>query len=120
MRQSRLRLEIHRDAVDAVPQMGRRRAVGEDMAEVAAAAAAMDLGAPHAVAVVERFLDCTGLWVVEARPAGAALELGLRHEQFLPAAGTRKRARALLIIERAASRRLGAMLAHDVELFGRE
>ena len=33
------RLEIHRDAVDAIAQMGRRRAVVEDVAEMAAAAA---------------------------------------------------------------------------------
>ncbi len=41
------RLEIHRHAVDAIAQMRRRRTVVEHMAEMAAAAAAMHLGAGH-------------------------------------------------------------------------
>ena len=52
-----LRLEIHRHAVDAVAQAGRRRAVGKHVTEMAAAAAAMHLGADHAVAAVLRGLD---------------------------------------------------------------
>src|SRR5690242_19095992 len=51
MRRS-LRLEIHRYAVDAVAQSGRGRPVREDMPEKAAAAAAMHLGADHAVGAV--------------------------------------------------------------------
>ena len=63
-----LRLEIHRHAVDAVAQAGRRRAVVEDVAEMAAAAAAMHLGAHHAVAAVLR-------WSSTA-PATGSLKLG--------------------------------------------
>src|SRR5581483_127474 len=82
-----LRLEIQRHAVDAVAQTGRRRAVRKHMAEMAATAAAMHLGADHAVAAVHRFLDGARLRIVEARPAGTAFELALRLEQLLPAAG---------------------------------
>ena len=38
------RHELHRQAVHAIALAGRRRAVVEDVAEMAAAAAAMDLG----------------------------------------------------------------------------
>src|SRR5688572_14549364 len=40
----RLRREIQRHPVDAVAQAGRRRTIGEHMAEMAAALAAMHLG----------------------------------------------------------------------------
>src|SRR5258708_35479456 len=87
---------------------------------MAAAAAAMHVGAYHAPAAVGRGLDRVRLRIVEARPAGAALELLLRGEQRLAAAGAVERAGTLLVIERAAARPFGAVLAHDVELLGRE
>src|SRR5262245_48383862 len=62
---SSFRLEVHRYAVDAVAQPGRRRAVREYVAEMAAAAAAMHLGADHAVAPVDRVLDRARLRIVE-------------------------------------------------------
>ena len=52
-----LGVQVQRQAVDAVALAGRGRAVGEDMAEVGAAAGADDLGADHAVAVVGSQLD---------------------------------------------------------------
>src|SRR6478735_13350 len=66
-------LEIHRHAIDAIAQSGRRGAVREDVAEMTAAAAAMAFSAHHAVAAVMRLFDRAGLGVIEARPAGAAL-----------------------------------------------
>src|SRR2546422_5742780 len=75
-----LRLKIHRNAVDAVPQMRGRRAVVEHMAEMAAASAAVHFGAGHAVAPVDRGFDRSLHRIVEARPAGAAIEFLLRHE----------------------------------------
>src|SRR5215510_11440743 len=107
-----LRLEIHRHAIDAIAQMSRRRPVLEDVAEMAAAAAAMHLGAHHPVAAVGGGLDRALLRIVEARPAGTALELRLRHEQRLPAADAGEGARPLLEVERAAARPLGALPAH--------
>jgi hypothetical protein len=89
--------------------MRRRRAVLEHVAEMAAAAAAMHLGAHYAVAAVGRGLDRSGDWIVEARPSGATLELLLRGKQRLPAAGAGERTGPLLVVERAAPRRLGAV-----------
>src|SRR5581483_10330303 len=86
----------------------------------AAAAAAMHLGAHHAVAAIGGGFDRVGLGIVEARPAGAALELALGPEQRLAAAGAGERAGAFLVVQRAASRHLGAVLAHDVILLGRQ
>src|ERR1700722_10896931 len=100
--------------------MRRRRAVLEDMAEMAAAAAAMHFGAGHAVSPIGCGLDRSRLRIVETRPAGAALELLLRSKQRLFAAGTIERAGTLLVIECATARPLGAVLAHDVELLGSE
>src|SRR4029077_17763742 len=60
----------------------------------------------------------TGPRIVKPRPAGAALEFLLRGEQRLAAAGAEERAGAFLVIERAAARPLGAVLAHDVILLG--
>src|SRR5262245_13087852 len=113
-------LEREGDAVDAVAQAGGRRAVGEHMAQVAAAAAAVHLRAHHEVAAVLGGLHGARLRIVEARPAGAALELGLGNEQRLSAAGALERAGPLLGKQRAAARRLGAVLAHDVVLLRRE
>src|SRR6516164_9131524 len=115
-----LRLEVHRHAVDAIALVGRRGAVVEDVAEVAAAAAAMHLGAQHAIAAIDLLLDRARNRIIEARPAGAALEFPGRHEQRLAAAHTGKRAGALFVVEGAAAGRLGAMRAHDPVLLGRE
>ena len=90
------------------------------MAEMAAAAAAMYFGADHAPAPIGRGLDRAGLGIVEARPAGAAVEFRLRDEQLLPAGGASEGAGAFFVIQRAAARPLGAVLAHDVKLFRRE
>jgi len=50
-----LRLEIHRDSVDAVAQMGRGRPVVEDVAKMAAAVCAMNLGSDFMSAI--RLID---------------------------------------------------------------
>src|SRR4051794_11146109 len=104
--QSSIRFEIHRHAIDAVALMRRRRTVGEDVSEMAAATAAMHLGAHHAVAAVRGRLDRTRLGIVEARPPGPALEFALGDEQLLPATRAGECAGALLVIQRTASRRL--------------
>src|SRR5690348_13708044 len=87
-----IRLEVHRHAVDTIAQAGRRRAVRKHVAEMAAAAAAMHLGANHAEAPIHGLFDGAGLRIVEARPASAALEFLLRLEQRLLAAGAIERA----------------------------
>src|SRR5262245_47879741 len=87
---------------------------------MAAAAAAMHFGAHHAVAAVLGALHRARDRIVEARPAGAALELLLGHEQRLAAARAGEGAGALLVVERAAARGLGAVAAQDVVLLGCE
>src|SRR5215831_3245023 len=80
-------LERQRAGVDAVPVAGLRGPVVEDMAQVTAAAAADDLGAPHEQAVVRAQFDRLGdTGLVEAGPPGARVELGVGAEQLAPAA----------------------------------
>ena len=82
------RLELQRGRIDAVAQAGRSRTVLEDVAEMAIAFRAQDLGANHAVGDVAFLVDMAvrgrrG----ETRPAAAGIELGVGFEQRLPAAG---------------------------------
>src|SRR6476660_2701347 len=112
--------KLHGDAIDAIAQAGRRRPVIEDVAQMAAAAAAVHLRTDHAVAFVRRGLHRTGRGIIEARPAGAAFEFPLRDEQRLIAPRTNESAGPLLEVERAAAGRLGAVLAHDLVLLGRQ
>src|SRR3954447_19848250 len=72
------RVEHQRKTVHAVAQAGRLRAVVEDVAEMAAAAGAMDFGAQHAEGPVLGLADGVFQRLPETRPAGAALELGVR------------------------------------------
>src|SRR5690242_3850791 len=100
--------------------MSRRRAIVEYMPEVTAAGCAMDFGAHHTVAAIDGRLDRAIDRLIEARPSGPALELELRLEKRLAAAYTRKSTGSLLLQQSAASRRLGAMLAHHAVLLGRQ
>src|SRR5687768_7194079 len=84
------RRKVQGDAVDAVAQAGRRRAVGEHVAEVSAAAAAVHLGPHHAVGAIHGGLDRSLERLEEARPSRAALELAPGHEERLFAAGAGK------------------------------
>src|ERR1700730_14462153 len=112
--------EIHRHAVDAIALMGGRRAVVEDVPEMTATGRAVSLGAYHAEAAIDRRLSRALHGLVEARPAGAALELALGLEQRRAAAGAGEMAGPLLQKQGAASRRLGAVAAHAVILLGRQ
>src|SRR4051812_24931984 len=87
---------------------------------MAAAGRAMDLGALHPEAVVRRGFDAARDRFVEARPAGAALELAERLEQSRAAAGAGELARPLFGQQGAASGVLRPVLAHDVILLGRQ
>src|SRR5260370_29026348 len=89
------------------------------MPEMAAAAAAMHLGAAHEEAPVgfgpARILDRRG----EARPTGAAVEFAAGVEQRLAAAGAVINPGAMLLVERARAGAFGAMLPqHPVLLRG--
>src|SRR4029077_19530087 len=111
------RLERQRARIDAVPLTGRLGAVVEDVAKVAAAAAAHDLGAPHEKAVVRAQLDRLGdRGLVEARPAGARVELGVRAEQPGATAGAPVEAVPVVAEIRAGERHLGVRLTQHVVL----
>src|SRR5882724_5301176 len=73
-------LLLQGDPVDAVAHPGRRRAVGEDVAEVAAAARAMHLVALHAIAVVplHRFFVITNKRRPWSACAGLTPALGVK------------------------------------------
>src|SRR6516164_6159756 len=110
-------LEGQRARVDAVPLTGRLGTVVEDVAKVAAAAAAHDLGTPHEQAVVRPQLDRLGdRGLVEARPAGARVELGVRAEQPGATAGAPVEAVLVVVDVRAGKRHLGVCLTQHAVL----
>src|SRR5690348_16933674 len=110
-------LERQRARVDAVPLAGRLGTVVEDVAKVAAAAAAHDLGAPHEQAVVRPQLDRLGdRGLVEARPAGARMELGVRAEQPGATAGAPVEAVLVVVDVRTGERHLGVRLTQHAVL----
>src|SRR5262245_39335069 len=113
-------LELQRDAVHAVAQAGRVRAVGEDMPEVAAALRAVDLGPGHAERTIRRGRDRAFDRGEKAGPAGAALELGVGGEQRLGAGGASEGSGPFLVIQRARSGALGPVLPQHVKLFRRQ
>jgi hypothetical protein len=103
--------ERHANPVHAVAQACYLGAVVEQVPEMPAATAAMDLYADHAERSVPRCAD--RLFVQrcpEAWPAGAALELGLRRKQAEIAARAGEDAWAMLIEERARKGSLGRAL----------
>ena len=115
----RRRVEGEREAVHAVAQAGRLRAVVEHVAEMAAAAAAVHFGADHP----ERCVGVRGDRVVERFPSSAS-PYGCRTwwptRTARGAAGARERALPVLVVQRAGVRTLGAGFAQDRVLGGRE
>src|SRR5262249_47469719 len=112
--------DLQREPVVAVAKARRFRAVVEHVALMPAAARAVVLSARIDELVVDLGLDPALDDVVEARPAGAAVELRARLEQWQRAARADERSLPLLFVQRARERPLGAFLAQDVELRGRE
>src|SRR5918996_4640739 len=83
----RFGLQLERRSVHAIAKAGRRRTVGEDMAEMCIAPGATHLGAAHEQGTVLVFADgVLGDRSVKARPAGAGIELSLGTEQWRAAA----------------------------------
>src|SRR6266852_3469205 len=113
-------MEHQAKAVDAIAQAGRLRSVVEDMAEMAATAAAMHLGPRHAVGAVLCLAEPIFQRLVEARPAGAAFEFGVGRKQRQVAAGAGEDALAMLLQQRARSRPFSAVLAQDLVLLRRQ
>src|SRR6185312_1263598 len=99
---------------------GRRRAIGEYVAEVTAAARAVDFRALHQEAVVGRGRHGAFDRRPETRPTRAALELRGRRKHRQIAAGAMEGAGPMLVEQRAGAGRLGALFAQDIVLRGRE
>src|SRR3954470_12599122 len=101
-----LRQEFQRNPVVAPALVGRRGAVVEEVAMVAAAAGAVVLGARVNQEIVLLLLEGSRNRGEEARPAGAGVELHLGREHRQVAAAADEDARALLVVQRA---RAGAL-----------
>src|ERR1700738_4956845 len=114
------RMEHQRKTVHAVAQAGRLRTIVEDVAEMAAAATAVNFGAQHAEGAVLGLADGVLERLIKTRPAGAALEFGVGREQRQVAAGAGEDALAMFLEQRARTRALGALLAQDLILLRSE
>src|SRR5204862_168945 len=90
------------------------RPIVEDMAEMATAPATMHLDPLHHQRSVAMHTDDLRQRRPEARPARAAIELGLRREERLRAPLAGKDAAAMLAVERAAIGPFSALTAQDV------
>src|SRR4029453_16537717 len=99
---------------------GRRGAIVEAVALVPLAARAVVLRPRHDQLQVGLRADRAGQRRIEARPAGAAFELGVGREQRQVAAGAVEKALPLPVVERARAGTLGAFLAEHRVLIGRE
>ena len=102
-------MKIERHAVHAVALAGRLGTIVENMAEMAAAAAAMNFGSCHEEAAVCLGFDRLVERRPKARPSGAAVELGVRRKDGLTAAGAVIHPAAILLVERARSGAFGAV-----------
>src|SRR5437899_2213865 len=83
-----LGVKFQRRAIDAIAQAGRLRPVLENMAQMATAIVAMNLGPYHEMAAIGG--GCDGFLLgrcPEAWPAAATVIFGVRCEQHLAAAG---------------------------------
>src|SRR5688572_32778273 len=90
------------------------------MTQVPTATVAVDLGSDHPMIAVDRGGDGTLERLKKTGPAGAALELPVRDEQPIGAAGARERPGPMLLQQRTRPGSLGRMLAQDGILFRRE
>src|SRR5690606_19456492 len=105
-------------AVAQTPGLG---TVGEDVAQVAPAVGAADLGPDHPVGVVRERLHLLGVHrLEEAGPAGARLVLGVRGEELLTTAGALVDTFGLGVPVLAGEGPLGAALPQDVVFLRRE
>src|SRR6266446_4291727 len=115
-----LREELQGGAVHAIPQAGRLGPIVEHVAQVPAAAPAVNLRARHEETPVGRGPDGPIDRRPKARPAGAAVELRVRLEQGQIAAGAGVGAPGVLLVQRARPRPLGSVLAEHPKLLGRQ
>src|SRR5918993_5018521 len=80
----------------------------------------MHLGPSHPQRPVGSRFDRVSNRRPEAGPSGSTLELRIRGEQGLATSSAPKNAFAVLFVQRAGPRALGAVFAQHVKLFGRQ
>ena len=97
-------LELQGEAVHAVTQASRLRAIVEDMPKMTATIRAMHLGPGQVRGAIRALADRIWQRLEEARPAGPTLELRFRAKQLLTAAGADEHATAMLVVERTCER----------------
>src|SRR6516164_2621212 len=114
------RVEHQGIAVHAIAQAGRLRSIIKDVAEMAAATAAVHFGSRDAQGPVLGGADRVLKRPVKARPAGATLEFGLGRKQRQIATRAGEGSFAMFFQQRTRPWALGALLAQDVILLRRE
>src|SRR5690606_7724618 len=112
--------EAQRQSVVAEPETLRSGPVIEDVSLVAAAAGAVILDSRHGQGVVRLRLHVALQRTHEARPAAPALVLGVGAEEGVTAGGAEVHPLALLLVQRARSGRLGALLEQHAVALGRK
>ena len=111
--------KLQRHPIHAIAQARGLGAILEHMADMPAAAAAMDFGAGREQRVILLLAHGIGQHVEEARPAGAAFEFRLGRIKRQVAAGAIIAALAFLRIECAGEGALGVFLAEHGKLLWR-
>jgi len=111
-------MKIERHTIHAVALAGGLRTIVEDVAEMAAAAAAMHLGSGRKKAAVGFGVNRLIERRPEARPTRPAVEFGIRGEERLAATGTVVDAGAVLFVERARPGAFGPVLPQHPVLRG--
>lgn len=117
----RLRLagnELQSQAIVAVAQTGRFRAIIEHVAVVPTAAHAVVFGTRQDQFQIGLGLQMAGQRIEKAGPAGAAVVLESGWKQRQIAGHAHEQAASLFMVERAAEWRLGTLLAQDGVLPG--
>src|SRR5689334_16670034 len=116
-----LRVELDREAVDAVAGVLRRHVLAaEHVAQVGVAVGAADLGAGHAVGEIVDLFDRARDGVVERRPAAVRVELVVARVEGGAARAALVHALGLGVDVLPGPGGLGAGLAQDTELVGGE
>jgi hypothetical protein len=109
---------MERSGVDAIAQAGRVRAIGEDVAEMASATGAGDLGASHAMAAVFVLFDVLLIKrIVKAGPAATGVEFGFRWKEFEATGSAEIYAGSLGFRVLSGVGTLGALLTQNTVLF---
>src|SRR5262249_19879089 len=111
--------EVEAGGINAIALPGRSWAIVEDMAQMAAAAAAPYLDPMHAIAEILERLDRSGFHIVKRGPATARIEFRLCGEQQLIAARTAVGPVLLQVPVFPSEGALGPGFAQNVLLLGR-